>query len=221
MFNQYTKAATLKSLLKLEDAEMNAILDKVGDKLNYALNMPFEKEDEVVEGESIESIVAKYGTTIPDTDYKNMIELAVAIYQAHNYGDENFPSYSDEVILTTRGLAAVLGYALSDVSAKEYAEVLSFLTGLLGVEIPVDFLYYAGDGIKRFEGIEIFVTTAIIPVLADFTVDQGPADCNVTLPGYAELVEEKEVSFLDKILNFFKMLYETVRTIFAFLPQWK
>lgn len=220
-FNQYTKASTLKSLLKLDDAEMNAIIEKVGDRLNYVLNMPFEKADETVEGESIESILAKHDVKIPDTDYKNMIELAVAIYQAHNYGDENLPAYSDEVVLATKGLAAVLGYALSEVSAKEYAKVLSFLTGLLGVEIPVDFLYYAGDGIKRFEGVEVFVTTAILPLLADFTTDKGPADSNVVLPGYSEPVENKEQSFLEKIISFFKMLYTAMRTVLVFLPDWK
>lgn len=220
VFNQYTKAKTLKSLLKLEDAEMNAIIDKVGDRLNYALNMPFEKEDETVEGDSIEAIVTKYSTTIPDTDYENMIDLAVTIYQAHNIGGENFPAYSEEVILFTRGLAAVLGYALAEVSAEEYAEVLSFLIGLLDVNVNVNFLVYAGDGIKRFEGCEIFITTAILPLIADFTTDQGPADSDVTLPGYGELVEKNEPTFFEKLLSFFKMIYEAVRTLFAFLPAW-
>ncbi len=220
-FNQYTKAKTLKSLLKLEDEEMNAIIDKVGDRLNYALNMPFEKENEVTEGDSIEAIVEKYSTTIPDTDYENMIDLAVTIYQAHNYGDENYPAYSDEVILLTRGLAATINYALSEVSAEEYAKVLSFLTGLLGVEIPVDFLVYAGDGVKRFEGIEILITTAILPVVADFTTDGAPADCDVTLPGYAELIEENDPTFWEELVNFFKMIYAAVRILLVFLPEWK
>ena len=222
VFNQYTKGSTLKSLLKLEDEEMNAIIDKVGDRLNYALNMPFEKADETVEGDSIESIVEKYSTTIPDTDYENMIDLAVMLYQAHNYGDENLPSYSDELILTTRGLAAVINYALAEVSAEEYTTVLEFVAELLGVEVYFDFLSYAGDGIKRFEGAEIFITTAILPLIADFTTDGAPADSNVTLPGYAELVEEEaELTVWEKIINFIKMLYTTARTLLAFLPEWK
>ncbi|MBQ8503971.1 MAG: metallophosphoesterase [Clostridia bacterium] len=219
LFNSYTKPATLKKLLKLEDEEMNAIIDKVGGKLNEALNMPLEKEDETEAGKSIESIVAKYDTIIPDTDYKSMIDLAVALYQAHNIGDENFPAYSDEVIALTRGLAAVLSYSLEDVTAEEYAKVLSFLTSLTGVTIPVDFLTYAGDGLKRFEGIEILVTTAILPLIVEFTVDDAPADKDATLPGYDELKEEeKELSFWEKLVAFFEMLFTTVRTLFAFLP---
>lgn len=221
LFDYYTKSKTLKSLLKLEDEEMNAIVDKVGDRLNYVLNMPFEKEDETVKGDSIESILEGYGTTMPDTDYTNMIDLAVTIYQAHNAGAENYPAYSDEVVLITKGLAAVLGYALSEISGTEYAKVLSFLTGLLGVEIPVDFLVYAGNGIKRFEGIEIFVTTALLPLIADFATDKAPDDHNAVLPGYAEIIEESEAGFFEKLLNFFKMIYTAIRTVLIFLPDWK
>ncbi len=221
-FNHYTKASTLKSLLKLEDAEMNAILDKVGDRLNEALNMPFAKEDEVEPGKSIESIIGKYDLTIPETDYKNVIELAVTIYQAHNLGDECFPAYSDEIVLITRGLGAVLGYTLGEVSGEDYAKVLSFIANLLGADIPVDFLVYAGDGITRAEGIEVLVTTVILPLVVEFANDDAPGDRNVTLPGYAQLVEEEEeLSFFEKIIAALKRFYELVRTIFTFLPASK
>lgn len=219
VFNHYTTAKGLKGVLKLQDEEMNAIIDKVGNRLNDALNMPLYKENETEEGMSIEAIVEKYQTFLPETDYADIIDLAVTIYQAHNIGDENFPAYSDEVMLITRGLAAVLSYALSEVSAEEYATVLNFVADLLNVNVPVNLLAYAGDGIKRFEGAEIFVTTAILPLVAEFTTDDAPGDCNVTLPGYTELVEG-EKSFFEKIIDFFKMLLDAVRTLFAFVPSW-
>ena len=219
VFNQYTTAKGLKGVLKLEDEEMNAIIDKVGNRLNEALNMPLYKENETEEGKSIEAIVEKYQTFLPKTEYKDMIDLAVTIYQAHNIGDESFPAYSDEVIILTRGLAAVLSYALAEVSAEEYATVLNFIVDLLGVDIPVNFTSYTGSAVKRFEGAEILVTTVALPLVADFTTDPAPGDCNVTLPGYAELVEE-EPSFLEKIIAFFRMLLDTVRTMFAFVPSW-
>lgn len=219
VFNHYTTARGLKGVLKLQDDEMNAIIDKVAGRLNEALNMPLYKENEIEEGKSIEAIVEKYQTFLPESDYKDMIDLAVTIYQAHNMGDENFPAYSDEVIIVTRGLAAVLSYALSEVSAEEYATVLNFVVDLLGVDVRINFTAYSGSAIKRFEGAEIFVTTAILPLVAEFTTDNAPGDCNVTLPGYAELVES-EPSFMERIINFFKMLFDTVRTIFAFVPSW-
>lgn len=219
VFNNYTTAKALKGLLKLEDENMNAIIDAVAGRLNEALNMPFAKADEAEEGKSIESIISEYDLTVPETDYKNVIDVAVAIYQGHNMGDESFPAYSDEVVLVTRGIGAALGYALSDVSGEDYARVMSFITKLLGVEIPVDFLIYAGDGVSRFEGIEVLMTTVLLPLVVEFANDDAPGDSNVTLPGYAELVEEpEELTFFEKVMNFFKMIFDAIRTAFTFLP---
>lgn len=219
VFNNYTTAKALKGLLKLEDENMNAIIDAVAGRLNEALNMPFAKADEAEEGKSIESIISEYDLTIPETDYKNVIDVAVAIYQAHNMGDERLPAYSEEIVLITRGVGAVLGYALEEVSGEDYATVLSFITKLAGVEIPVNFLIYAGDGMTRFEGIEVLMSTVLLPLLTEFANDDAPADRNVTLPGYAELVEEeKELTFFEKLINFFKMIIDTVKTVFTFLP---
>ena len=221
-FNYYTQPDRLVSFLKIEDENMKALLKKVAVKLNEGINMPFAVADETEEGKSIESLIAPYDLTLPETEYKNLLEVAVAIYQAHNLGDENLHGYSEEVVLATRGLGAVLGYALSDVTGEEYAKVLSFVAGLLGANIPVDFLVYAGDGFTRFEGIEVLITTVILPVVVEFTVDDAPADNDTVLPGYAELVEEeKELTFIEKIVEFLKKMYELVRTVFTFLPIWE
>ncbi len=222
VFDYYTTPERLVSFLKIEDEEMKALLKKVAVKLNEGIKMPFAKADETEKGKSIESLIGQYDLTIPETEYKNVMDLAVTIYQAHNLGDENFPAYSDEVVLVTRGLGAVLGYALSDVTGEEYAKVLSFVAKLLGANIPVDFLVYAGDGFTRFEGIEVLITTVILPLVVEFTTDDAPGDCNVNLPGYAELVEEeKELTFIEKMVDFLKKIYELVRTIFTFLPVWE
>ncbi len=219
LLNDCTVPDGIKTLLKIEDEELNTVIDKIGGKLNEALNMPFEKADEVTEGKSIESLVRVYKTTIPDTDYRNLIDLATSIFQAHVVGDENIPAYSDEIILATRGVAAALNYALSDVTAEEYAQILSFVSAKLGVKIPVDYLVYAGDGVKRFEGLEIFVTTALIPFLAAYGTDSGVTDNNVVLPGYDELVEpEKPLTFLSFIEKFFETVIYLLRTVLALLP---
>ena len=218
----YTKASMLKKLLKLdktEDAEMCAIIDKVGTKLNEAIQMPFYKSQEVTEGLSVESIVSQHDITLPSSKYTDMVDLASEVYFAHVAGDENYPAYKNEVVLLSRGLSATLTYALSDVTAEEYAQVLTFVTELLGVSVPADFLAYAGDTFKRFEGIEIVVTTAIVPVLTQFTVDETPADSNVVLPGYAQTMEdiEEEKSFWQKIEEFFIKIFEAIMSIFAFV----
>lgn len=215
----YLRTNGIINLLDVNSAESKAIVDKVGDRLEVVMDMPLYAEDEAVAGESIEAIVKQYETVLPKTGYDDMLDLAVALYIAHVAGDEDYPAYSDEIILFSRGMAAVINYALQELTAEEYAYVLSALSRRAGIEIPVDFLLYAGDGIKRFEGIEILVTTVIIPVAVQYTDDVEPGDNNVTLPGYAELVEqEEEKSFWDKLVDFFKMLFDTARTIFAFLP---
>ena len=219
VFNYYTQPDRLVGFLNIEDESMRALVKKVAVKLNEALNMPFAKADEAEAGKSIESIIGQYDLTIPETDYKNVFEVAVVIYQGHNMGDESFPAYSDEVVLVTRGIGAALGYALSDVSGEDYARVMSFITKLVGVEIPVDFLIYAGDGVSRFEGIEVLMTTVLLPLVVEFANDDAPGDHNVTLPGYAELVEEpEELTFFEKVMNFFKMIFDAIRTAFTFLP---
>lgn len=220
----------LKGLLKLEDEEMNAIIDKVGDKLVEVLFMPINKADETEEGKSIASLAEKFDTELPTAEYKSLVDLAITLYMAHNLGDENFPAYSDEVVLITKGVGVALGYALADVTAEEYATVMSFLFSLADVNIPVDFLKYAGSGIKRMEGIEFYITTVLVPFINEFTVDNAPSDLNVTLPGYpeaaAEGAEDEEIAdskgenltIWEKISAFFDKIFTTVRTIFAFLP---
>lgn len=222
LMSSYTKASTLKSLLKLdknEDAQMCAIIDKVGTKLNEAVTMPFYKSEETTQDLSVESIVEKNNITLPAAEYDNMIELATEIYLAHVAGDEKYPAYSKEVVLLSRGLSAVLTYALSDVTAEEYAQVLTFVCKLLGADVPAEIINYAGSGISRFKGAEIVVGTVIVPVLVQFTVDAAPADNNAVLPGYTQTAADAEenLTFWQKIEAFFIKIFETIMSLFAFV----
>ncbi len=222
LMSSYTKASTLKSLMKLnptEDAEMCAIIDKVGAKLNEGVQMPFYKSQETTEGMSVESMVEKHNITLPASDYDNMIELASEIYFTHVEGDEKYPAYSKEVVLLSRGLSAVLSYALGDVTAQEYAQVIAFVCKLLGADVPAELINYAGDGISRFKGVEIVVTTAIVPMLVEFTVDEAPADNSAVLPGYTQTEADLEVelTFWQKLEAFFIRIFEAIMSIFAFI----
>lgn len=222
LMSDYTTASMLKRLLKLnktEDAEMCAIIDKVGTKLNEGLKMPFYKGDEVTEGLSVESMVSKQNITLPPSDYDNLIDLSTEIYLAHVAGDENYPAYKNEIVLFSRGLCAVLSYALGDVTAEEYAQVLTFVFGLLDADVPADLIKYASDGLSRFKGIDLLVSTAIVPLLVEFTVDDAPADNSAVLPGYTQTEAdlENELTFWQKIEAFFIKIFETIMSIFAFV----
>ncbi len=217
-FRAYTSTTELKKLLKLDaekNPEMCAIFDKIADKLYTAFSMPIYKAQETEEGMSLESIVAQYGKTLPASEYTTFFDLAVEIYRAFVNGDENYPSYSTVTTLATRGLAAVLSYTLADVSAEEYATVLDFVLELFGVDVSFNLLNYAGSSLKRFEGAELLLTTALNPLITGFTVDGEPGDRNVTLPGYTSLVEP-ELTFLQKIINFFLKISDFFRSLVSF-----
>lgn len=214
----YTKPATLKEYIKTDDEALQAIIDPVVDKVCEAVNLPLYIADETQEGNSIEAMAnTNLNTTLPSTGYKNLIDLAVVLYQAHAEGDENYPAYTDELILLQRSVAVVLNYALSDLTADEYALVLDFVMDLLGVNISEDILSTAGGALEKFKGNELLLTAAIMPVLTEFTVDEAPADNNAVLPGYETTDSADEESILDKIKAFFKKIFDFFHMIFAMI----
>ena len=213
-----TTAEGLLTLIKIEDEGMREILAKIGSRLEKVLNMPIYEKDASVEGESIEAYAQMYKTVLPETEFKTILDLLTYFYQGQSEGDEYNPAYANEVILLTRTVAVALNYTLADVSDEEYAKVLSFASELLGVKIPVDLFKYVGSGIKRFEGCEIFVTTAVIPFIREFGTDKGPADNDVTLPGYGQFGEKAEVSIFDNFIRIIKTLLEFLRTLMALVP---
>jgi predicted phosphodiesterase len=212
----------VKNLLKIDsetNPEMSAIIDKLVPALSEGINMPFYAKDETTEGMSIESILKAYDVTIPASKYKNVCELGVAIYLDHTEGDENFQAYNNEVVLASKGIGAVLIYALKDVSAEEYTQALSYVCKLLKVDVPADLISYAGNTIDRFEGIELVISTAILPLILEVTVDDAPGDCNVTLPGYGDLIETEteNLTFWQKVEAFFIKVFSFFMSIFAFI----
>ena len=220
--NAFVTPSKIKSLLKINattEPEMCALIDEIIPKAKEAINMPLYAADETEEGKSIESILVPYGVTIPDTKYETFLELALTLYEDHVAGDESYPSFTKEVVIASKGIGGVLAYMLSDVTADEYAMALGFVCKLLGVDIPADLINFAGNAIDRFEGIELVVSTAILPLILKLTNDDGPADCNVTLPGYDELIEgpAPELTFGEKIKAFFIKIFSFIMSIFAFI----
>lgn len=220
--NGFVTSARLRSLLNINaesDPAMAALIDKLAPKAKEAMNMPLYKEYETADGVSIESILETYDVTLPDSKYYDVLDVAVAVYEAHVAGDENYPSFSKEVVLASKGIGAMLIYILKDVSAQEYTDAIGFVCKLLKVDVPANLMAYAGDAIDRFEGIELVVSTAILPLILKVSVDDAPADCNVTLPGYTELIEapEAEKTFWEKVQDFFIRFFEFVMSLFAFI----
>ena len=188
-----------------KEAEIYSTIDALVARLNELIRMPLYKADEAEEGKSIESIIAKYDLTLPATEYKDVITFAEDIYLAHIVGDESYGILTQEYSMLVSTFTGIFNYLLADVSATEYAQVMTYACSFLGADIPVDFFKYAGSGVAKAQGIDIFVTAVASPVLLLITTDEGTADNNVTLEGYgAEYEKEAELSFFDKIIRFFK-----------------
>ena len=215
-FRGYTNAATLIKFLKLEgeeNAEMQAIITKVGDKLSEVVEMPFYKKD-ANGGTSLEDIAVKYGKTLPASSYTDLIDLVITLYQAHCLGDESYSASSVEIQLTTNAIATVLCYCLEDVSAEEYTAVLKFAATFAGAEVPDNLLSFAGDSMSRIKGIDLIVSLVFRPLATEFTTDDAPADNNVTLTGYRELSDFEK--FIQSIRDFFQKIMDFFAKLFAF-----
>lgn len=217
----YISSAKVKSLLGLDDekdAELCALLDDIMPRMKEAMQMPLYTKDETVKGCSVESILKKYDLTISESNYTSVIEFAVNVYLAHVVGDESYGLLSKEFSMITACFNAIFIYTLENVSAEQYAQVMSILCNFLGANVPVDFFKYAGSGLKKAEGIEIFVTAVISPVLLEFTVDEGTPDNNVTLDGYNAVAdaEPDELDLFGKIIKLFKDFFAYLIRILSF-----
>lgn len=212
----YLKPDSLKKAIGSEDEQFNEILYPAIDKMCEVIVLPLYKADETEEGKSIESMAEKFGTYLPKTEYKYLLDVIVKIYQAHAEGDENYAGYTDEMIVLQRTLAVIINYALADLTAEEYTLIITYLADTFGADLPAELVSFAGSTLERFKGSEMFVTAILVPVLTQFSVDEAPADNNVTLPGYSTTAEDSG-DLLTKIRSFFKKIFDFFHMLFALI----
>ena len=163
------------------------------------------------------ALAAKYNKTLPASEYTDLIDLAITLYQAHCVGDEYYPANSTEIQLLMNGVSTVLAYCLEDVSAEDYTTVLKFVITWTGADVPDGLLGFAGSSIERVEGIDMLVSVVLRPLVVEFTTDSSPADNNVTLEGYEKLSDFE--AFVKKVGDFFRKIAEFFKKIFSFIPM--
>ena len=222
LFNTYLSPSYLKRLAKIdakENPEMAAIFDKTVTKLCEGLRFPIYKADETEDGVSLEAMVNANGKTLPASEYTDLFNLAITFYQAHCLGDENFPVYSDEVDILTKGLTAVLNYTLADLTAEEFVVALSYVCTLFGADVPAWLLNFAGSGLSRFDSIYEILMLAVTPLITEFSVDSAPADNNVVLPGYASPVVTTPAGLFDWLKNLFNQIEIFVKSILEYVEK--
>ena len=216
-FISVDKVTSALKLDKEKDAEIYALLESLIANAKELVKMPLYKADEAEEGMSIESIVAPYGVTLPETEYKDVLSFGVDVYITYMLGDENMNVLTKEFSLLTSVFNGIFKYLLEDVDGEAYASVMSYACSFLGADVPVDFFKYAGSGVAKAQGIDIFMTAVATPIILEIVTDKDVADNNVTLEGYgAEYEEPAELSFFDKLVKFFKDIFAYIARILGF-----
>lgn len=216
-FLNANKVISVLKLDKEKDAEMCALLEGLVANAKELLTTPLYKADETEEGKSIEALVAPYGVTLPETEYKDVLSFGVDVYMTYMLGDENYNVLTKEFSLLTSVFNGMFKHLLKDIDGEDYASVMTFACASFGVDVPVDFFKYAGSGISKAQGIDIFMTAVAAPILLEIVTDKDVADNNVTLDGYdAAYEEEEELTFWEKIVKFFKAVFAYIARIFGF-----
>ena len=270
LFREILCTEKIKELLGIDYEnyyDVTLIIDKVGKKLEEILVMPLYTKDknvnlsvsvqarDAINGQplytddgdpimvakySIQEISESYGGMIPDSHYKDLLDVIVLLYETHVSGSVGIDMSSNEYNIVVHGLAAALNYCLYSISEAEYGILMKFLAGkleptLLG-KIPSSLYTYVASGKEGFEQNIIFVTYLAAPFLLPALSDEIPSDKNVNLSAYQtfEVVtpdpepdtdtdatpeepakedtsfKAKLAAFFDKIADFFKMLFRTI-----------
>ncbi len=179
------------------------IVNKAVTLLTDELDMPFYGEN------SVSTIAAKYGITLPKTNYTNAWDLAGELVANHYLGGETCTVESDEVTLLLRTVAVILreeNQSLSLVSLRDAANALG------GGSEAVQQLYkIAFDGTNP---VEYFTAALLSPFLYEFAFDaDGVNDNTGTIEGYAVNNNGKNIAdnlkyFAEKILYYFEMIFK-------------
>ena len=219
VIDTYTQSERLKSLLGIKEAdepELCAVIDEIAPMLKELIDTPIYKKD-APDGKSLEHYAQGLKLDFPETDIYSTRELARFFYQHYVTGDESFGLLSNEYRLFISVMTVIFNRLLKDVSADEYALVLSFVCNYFGADkIPSFFLGYAADAVSRAKGIDIVVSTVVSTVFLTFSTDEAPGDNNVNLPGYDTAVaDEEELTFFDKFVAFFLSIFDFILRFFG------
>ena len=178
------------------------LVNKAVTLLTDELDMPLYGEN------SVSTIAAKYGVTLPQTDYKTPWDLAGELLANHYRGSETCTVDSDEVRLLLRTVAVLLreeNQELSLVSLRDAANALGGMSPQVKALCAVAF-----DDISP---VEYFTTALLAPFLYEFAFDaDGVDDNNGTLEGYAVNSNAQNIAnnlknLVNKLLTYFNMIF--------------
>lgn len=263
LFSETLCTATLKKYLGVnydKDYEVALIIDKVGKKLEEVLRMPLYDKDKstmlsvsvqavdeingqplfdedgnpvMVAKYSIEEIAKSYKGIIPASEYKDLLDVLVLLYETHVSGGDGLTYSSNEFFIVIHGLAAALNYCLYSISEAEYGILIRFIANqfeptILG-KLPSKVYAYMASGKDGFERNITLMTYLLAPFIKDMVSDSIPSDKDIALDPYKayeqpapapeapEEPEEEDNSFRAKLAAFFDDVAEFFKMIFKIL----
>ena len=194
---------TMEKLGIDEDDIFYNLVKTAVDMFTGILEMPLYGEN------SVQELAKGYNLVIPESDYKNLWDLAMTLLSMHYAGEENVDLYSPEVTILLRSVAMILKDVLSGVQdevifgwANEYlrenggdgmvTEVTKLCTKTFGGVTP----------------IEYFLCAIASPIIYEFAYDSdGVNDNNGSFAGYS-VANEK--SFIENISDWFSNLFAKI-----------
>ena len=169
-----------------------------------ALNMPFYAE----EGESVASLAAAAGATLPASDYVSLMDLATSLVAAVYCGEEDLPlETAPEGRIFIIALNTLLKYVLAQTGDRVAADELNRIFGALGLDQidKIDLFRwnraYNPGGAAGYAAAQ----AALAPLLDRFLVDDDVPDRETVLVPTPEAprAEVRLTAFIRKLRAFF------------------
>ena len=195
-------------------------METVMGKLTSALETPFYGECGIAQQ------MAKYGITIPESEYVNGWDLATDLVADHYAGEEHYSVYGDEVAILLRTVAFVLREELGLLSGDTLTASADALIADSGLTSFKSELTDIGESVfgPGITPLEYFVVALLSPLLHKFANDDdGVNDNTGILEGYGTVNSKSQFeNVIANIKGFFERLKFFAEMIFSiFAKMWQ
>ena len=203
----------IKKELGDEAAALGDAVDIVMPLVAEALNMPFYAED----GESVASLAAAAGTTLPPSDYQSLMDLITSVVAVVYRGGEDIPTTkSPEGKILIIALNTLLKYVLAQAGNQVSADNLNRIFDALGLDRL--------DGIDLFRWNRAYILGAncsyaaaeavLAPFLNQFLEDDEVPDRDaVLIPGTAESSGSGFAAFIRRLKEIFDFFTDLLKRL--------
>ena len=204
----------IKDALGQDSGALADAVDVVMPLVADALNMPFYAE----EGESVSSLAAAAGATLPASDYQSLMDLITSLVAVVYCGGENLPAEeAPEAKIFLVALNTLLKYVLAQAGNRVTEDQLNSIFGVLGFDqlSRVDLYRWNRAYLIGADYSYAAAQTALSPLLNKFLVDDEVPDRDAVLTpsapeenagtGFAAFVKKLK-AFFESVLTFLKKL---------------